>query len=135
MSFRQVLTSLHLLLDNCSLKRNQESLEATVTCLVDLTQLETQFADMSFSGDRIRHQSGPGRLAVNGYTGLQKICTPLHGSKSVHLVFQGRIMTDKNRAKHFDFRKFTKTLHDSSKNIKKGSAETTAGQFGPLKGT
>ena len=116
-SFRQVLTSLHLLLDNCSLKRNQESLEATVTCLVDLTQLETQFADMSFSGERIRHQSGPGRLAVNGYTGLQKICTPLHGSKSVHLVFQGRIMTDKNRAKHFDF-VFTKALHYSSKNKK-----------------
>jgi len=82
-----VLDSLLILLDNCSLKRSSESLELTVSCLVDLTLLETQFSELDFDGNRSYGElSG---LAVNGYIALQKLSGQLHGARTVLHVFKG----------------------------------------------
>ena len=75
-----LLSSLHVMLDSCSLKRSEESLETLVNHLVSLTKLETQFSQL----DQTTHQR-PGdvsSLAVKAYLGLTKLCTPLHGAEA-----------------------------------------------------
>ena len=75
-----LLSSLHLMLDSCSLKRSEESLETLVNHLVSLTKLETQFSQLDFTS----HQR-PGdvaSLAIKAYLGLTKLCTPLHGAEA-----------------------------------------------------
>ena len=75
-----LLSSLHVMLDSCSLKRSEESLETLVNHLVSLTKLETQFIQL----DQTTHQR-PGdvsSLAVKAYLGLTKLCTPLHGAEA-----------------------------------------------------
>ena len=75
-----LLSSLHIMLDSCSLKRSEESLETLVNHLVSLTKLETQFSQLDFND----HQR-PGdvaSLAIKAYLGLIKLCTPLHGAEA-----------------------------------------------------
>lgn len=73
----KVLFHFLTLLDHCSLKRSQESLELSVQELVELTHLETGFANLDF-GHHLR-RSDLSALAYNAYIGLQKLCAPLHG--------------------------------------------------------
>ena len=87
----EVLSCLHILLDNCSLKRSLESIEATVASLVTLTHLETTFAVLDLASDRRDRTSDVSTLAVNAYLGLAKLCSPLHGEGAggVHVVLKG----------------------------------------------
>merc|ERR1719483_996618 len=75
----EVLSCLHIMLDNCSLKRSSESIEATVGTLVTLTHLETTFSVLDLGSDRRDRTSDVSALAVNAYLGLAKLCAPLHG--------------------------------------------------------
>ena len=65
-----VLSCLHIMLDNCSLKRSFESIEATVGSLVTLTHLETTFSVLDLSSARRDRTSDVATLAVNAYLGL-----------------------------------------------------------------
>lgn len=88
-SLNRVLYHFLHLLDHCPLKRSAESLEVTVQELVELTRLETDFASLDFG--RAQRRSGLSALAFNAYTGLEKVCRPLHGDvrkKLVPLVFK-----------------------------------------------
>ena len=67
-------------LDNCSLKRSAESLDNSIQEMVDLTHLETGFANLDFGHQQRR--SGLSALAFNAYISLRKICEPLHGDKT-----------------------------------------------------
>ena len=74
-----VLNCLHIMLDNCSLKRSSESIESTVGTLVTLTRLETTFSTLDLGTDRRDRTRDVSSLAVNAYLGLAKLCSPLHG--------------------------------------------------------
>jgi len=63
----EVLSCLHIMLDNCGLKRSLESIEATLASFVTLTHLETTFFVLDLGGDRTNNVSS---LAVNAYLGL-----------------------------------------------------------------
>ena len=79
-----LLSSLHLMLDSCSLKRSEESLETVVTHLVTVTRLETQFSQFDCDGP-----ARPGdvtSLAVKAYLALTKLCSPLHGTQDAGAV-------------------------------------------------
>ena len=76
----RVLYSFLTMLDHCPLKRSPESLEQTVAELVELTHLETGFANLDFT-QRLK-RSDLSSLAYNAYVGLQRLCTPLHGQVS-----------------------------------------------------
>ena len=60
----EVLNCLHIMLDNCSLKRSFESIEATVVSLVNLTHLETTFSVLDLGSDRRDRASDVSTLAV-----------------------------------------------------------------------
>ena len=75
-----LLSSLHVMLDSCSLKRSEESLETLVNHLVNLTRLETQFSQLDFNAHQ--RPGDVGSLAINAYLGLAKLCTPLHGAEA-----------------------------------------------------
>ncbi|XP_076046564.1 chromosome associated protein D3 [Oratosquilla oratoria] len=71
-----------------SLKRSPETLDETVSILVDVTRCETQSAQGIFVG-----LHGPGSvtaLAYNSYVSLQHVCSSLHGNpkKIVTLVMK-----------------------------------------------
>ena len=87
----EVLNCLHIMLDNCSLKRSFESIEATVVSLVNLTHLETTFSVLDLGSNRRDRASDVSSLAVNAYLGLAKLCSPLHGEGAggVHAVLKG----------------------------------------------
>ena len=87
----EVLSCLHIMLDNCSLKRSFESIEATVGSLVILTHLETTFSVLDLSSARRDRTSDVATLAVNAYLGLAKLCSPLHGEGGggVYAVLKG----------------------------------------------
>ncbi|TRY62148.1 hypothetical protein TCAL_11306, partial [Tigriopus californicus] len=72
-----VIYDFHVFLDHHPLKRSLESMELTVSELVELTHLETSFANLDF-GHRNR-RSDLSALAFNAYCALEKICHPLHG--------------------------------------------------------
>ena len=72
------LYSFLIMLDHCPLKRSQESLDQTILELVELTHLETAFANLDFNQSRRR--SDLSALAYNAYAGLEKLCVPIHGS-------------------------------------------------------
>lgn len=74
------LYSFLTMLDHCPLKRSPESLEQTIAELVELTHLETGFANLDFT-QRLK-RSDLSSLAYNAYVGLQRLCTPLHGQVS-----------------------------------------------------
>ena len=76
----EVLTSLHVMLESCSLRRSQESLEVLVTHLVTLTRLETQFSQLDFTTSQ--RPRDVANLAVKSYLGLTKLCAPLHGGEA-----------------------------------------------------
>ena len=84
----RVLYSFLVMLDHCPLKRSQESLDQTVVELVELTHLETGFANLDFN-QRLK-RSDLSSLAFNAYVGLEKLCGPIHGSVCdiVKLIFQ-----------------------------------------------
>ena len=75
-------------LDHCSLKRSAESLDNSIQEMVDLTHLETGFANLDFGHQQRR--SGLSGLAYNAYIALQRICEPLHGdaARTTLLVFK-----------------------------------------------
>ena len=75
----EVLSCLHIMLDNCSLKRSLESIEAVVASLVTLTHLETTFSMLDLGEARRDRNTDMSSLAVNAYLGLAKLCSPLHG--------------------------------------------------------
>ena len=91
--FVEVLSCLHIMLDNCSLKRSFESIEATVGSLVILTHLETTFSVLDLSSARRDRTSDVATLAVNAYLGLAKLCSPLHGEGGggVYAVLKGML--------------------------------------------
>ena len=60
-----MLSCLHIMLNNCSLKRSLESIEATVASFVTLTHLETTFCVLDLGTT-----SDVSTLAVNAYLGL-----------------------------------------------------------------
>lgn len=74
----RVLFSFLTMLDHCPLKRSQESLDQTVIELVELTHLETGFANLDFN-QRLK-RSDLSALAFNAYVGLEKLCSAIHGS-------------------------------------------------------
>ena len=76
----KVLECLHVMLDTCSLKRSEESVDTLVQHLVTLTRLETQFTnlDMGEAGGPQRH-GDVSSLALNSYLAMMKLCAPLHG--------------------------------------------------------
>ena len=61
------LYSVLVMLDHCPLKRSQESLDQTILELVELTHLETAFANLDFNQSRRR--SDLSALAYNAYAG------------------------------------------------------------------
>ena len=75
-----VLDCLHVMLDSCSLKRSEESLEALVTHLVALTKLETQFGQFDLTAPQ--RPGDVSSLAIKAYLGLTKLCSPLHGAEA-----------------------------------------------------
>lgn len=79
-ALNRVLYSCLTMLDHCPLKRSPESLELTIMELVELTHLETGFANLDFS-IRLR-RSDLSALAFNAYSGLEKLCSSIHGSIS-----------------------------------------------------
>lgn len=72
-----VIYDFHVFLDHHPLKRSLESMELTVSELVELTHLETSFANLDFGHSSRR--SDLSALAFNAYCALEKICHPLHG--------------------------------------------------------
>merc|ERR1719318_1537302 len=87
----EVLSCLHIMLDNCSLKRSMESIEAVVASLVTLTHLETTFSMLDLGEARGDRNTDVSSLAVNAYLGLAKLCSPLHGEGAggVSVVLKG----------------------------------------------
>ena len=87
----EVLSCLHIMLDNCSLKRSLESIEAVVASLVTLTHLETTFSMLDLGEARRDRNTDVSSLAVNAYLGLAKLCSPLHGEGAggVSMVLKG----------------------------------------------
>eukprot|EP00092_Neocalanus_flemingeri_P019653 GFUD01021285.1.p1 GENE.GFUD01021285.1~~GFUD01021285.1.p1 ORF type:complete len:1759 (-),score=675.16 GFUD01021285.1:47-5323(-) len=75
----EVLSCLHIMLENCSLKRSLESIESTVASMVTLTHLETTFSVLDLGTDRRDRSGDVSALAVNAYLGLAKLGSPLHG--------------------------------------------------------
>ena len=83
-----VLYNFLTMLDFCPLKRSPESLELTIQELVELTHLETGFASLDFG--RSLRKSDLSALSYNAYSGLEKLCKPLHGNvtSTVKLIFK-----------------------------------------------
>ena len=84
----KVLYSFLVMLDHHPLKRCPESLEQTIIELVELTHLETSIPNLDFN--QRQRRSDLSALAYNAYSGLAKLCLPIHGSVSniSKLVFQ-----------------------------------------------
>ena len=89
----EVLSCLHIMLDNCSLKRSMESFEAVVASLVTLTQRETTFSMLDLGEAMRDRNTNVSSLAVNAYLGLAMLCSspPLHGEGAggVSVVLRG----------------------------------------------
>eukprot|EP00095_Tigriopus_kingsejongensis_P003824 maker-scaffold2482_size15237-snap-gene-0.3 protein:Tk03824 transcript:maker-scaffold2482_size15237-snap-gene-0.3-mRNA-1 annotation:"condensin-2 complex subunit d3" len=83
-----VIYDFHVFLDHHPLKRSLESLELTVSELVELTHLETTIANLDFGHKNRR--SDLSALAFNAYCALERICHPLHGDvkRSLLLIFK-----------------------------------------------
>ena len=71
----EVLSCLHIMLDNCSLKRSMESIESVLASLVTLTQRETTFSMLDLGEAMRDRNTNVSSLAVNAYLGLAMLCS------------------------------------------------------------
>lgn len=62
-SLNKALYDYLIFLDHCSLKRSFESMESSIQELVELTHMETQFANLDFG--QVKRRSGLSAIAFN----------------------------------------------------------------------